>query len=43
MNAKDGVSVPNVFYDLIVFVSPSVLLIVGLIIGFNGWPITHIL
>lgn len=43
MTGEDSVSVPNVFYDLIVFVSPSVLLVVGLIIGFNGWPITYII
>lgn len=29
---------PNIFYDLIVFISPSVLLVVGLVVGLGGWP-----
>jgi len=37
------VSIPNIFYDLIVFVSPSILLITGLIIGLNGFPITYVI
>jgi hypothetical protein len=32
---------PNIFYDLIVFVSPSVLLIAGVVAGFSGWPVLN--
>jgi hypothetical protein len=33
---------PNIFYDLIVFVSPSVLLITGIVTGLSGWPFVSI-
>lgn len=32
-------AIPNVFYDLIVFVSPAILLTTGTIVGLGGWPL----
>jgi hypothetical protein len=31
-------ALPNIFYDLIVFISPSILLILGILIGTEFWP-----
>jgi hypothetical protein len=39
MLARAESSVPNIFYDLIVFITPSVLLLLGLAVGLYGWPL----
>ncbi len=36
MSSK-SVGIPNYFYDLIVFVSPSILIIIGFALGYFGW------
>ena len=36
MSSKN-VGIPNYFYDLIVFVSPSILIIIGFALGYFGW------
>jgi len=42
MSSIKNPSVPNFFYDLIVFVSPSILLILGILIGVQEWSIEFI-
>lgn len=41
MNSK-SLGIPNFFYDLIVFVSPSILLLFGFTIGYSGWSFNMI-
>jgi hypothetical protein len=38
MDERLEAAFPNVFYDLIVFVAPSVLLTTGVVAGLGGWP-----
>jgi hypothetical protein len=41
MDERLEAAFPNVFYDLIVFVAPSVLLMTGVVAGLGGWPLVE--